>query len=210
MERKRRLRKLIILLALLVLVGVVVYVIFNLNGKDKDKDIVVEITEKQARNVATDNLNLFEDWRGPKLVESYTLYDLDGNHSAYLFNVIDNYGKAGYITISGTTRFEPIIDLSISPDTPVTRLFNLKEKLAADTVFTPGDIRSEILYLGGDEYYVKTSYREGDEATDRYFNLSRREPINFELELSALETKYDFYLNTQEEGAKDLWQPYLN
>jgi len=152
---------------------------------------------------------LFEDWRGPRLVESYTLYDLKGNHSAYLFNVVDNYGKAGYITISGTTRFEPVIDLSTSPGTPVTKQFQLRQKIADMTVFSPGDIRSEILYLGGNEYYVKNSYREGDEVTIRYFNLSSPNPIDAELDLEVLETKYDFYLTTQEEKAKEVWQEYL-
>lgn len=209
MGRKRRwLTVAIILLSLVTLVGAV-YLFFQHKSPKEEKNIVVDITKQQAREAAQDNLQLFESWREPKLVEGYTFYDLDGNPSAYLFNVIDNYGKAGFIVISGTTRFEPVIDFSTSPDTPITRIFNLTQKLAEGTIFKPSDIRSEPLFLGGKDYYVKTSYREGDEVTTRFFNLDSSTPQESEINLDVLKEKFQYYLTSQEKNAKAAWQGYF-
>lgn len=209
MRGNKRLKLFLLLLLCLIVLGIAFYFFSNKNTSEKNKNIVIEITQQEARKAAQDNLQLFESWREPKLVEAYTFYDLDQSPSAYLFNVIDNYGKAGYIIVSATTRFEPVVDFSTSSETPVTKTFNLTQKLAGETIFNPSDIKTEILFLGSQDYYVKTSYREGDEVTTRYFNLSSMDPISSEVNLELLQEKYQFYLSSQEKNAKEAWKNYL-
>ncbi len=139
------------------------------------------LTQFEARKLAEQNLNLFESWKNPQLAEGYTLYNLDGNPSAYLFLVTDFYGKGGYITMNASTRFDAVAETSTDPNTPVARMLTLSKKLIEETNYDYADVKSEMLYLGGLDYYVKFTFKEGAEVNERYYDLESMQETSSEV-----------------------------
>ncbi len=207
MRSKKKALLLFVLLLFTAGLFLAAYIIFIQKDSRQETQNIETFTEKQARVAAEANLNLFESWRVPRLVEGYTFLDLEGFPSAYIFSVIDNYGRAGHMTISATTRFEPVIDVSTSPKTPIVKHRNLVKDITMGTIFSLKDIKSEYYYLGGKEYFVKLTLREGTQVFEEYYSLHGEQPVKVDLE--TLSTKYDYYLTIQEKNAQEAWENLL-
>jgi hypothetical protein len=204
MDRKKLLKLSVVVLIILL----IVYFVLQLFSKQSSKEEVKSINIHTARKAAQDNLGAFEEWRGPTLEEWYTFYDLEGTPSAYLFNISDYYGRAGYIAISATTKMKPVIEISNSPKTPVAQILELANDITIGTIYKPSDVRTEYYYLGGTEYYVKMSLREGSEVTDTYYKIE--ENAATEVKESQVVSKQEFYETYQEEEAGEKWSEYID
>lgn len=161
------------------------------------------VAGQEAREIAQSNLSLFESWKEPVLAESYTFYDLTKTPSAYLFVVKDLYGKAGYVTVSASTRFQPVIDISLEATTPVVNMINVRNDLVRNTNYEPNDVKTELIYVGGADYYGKFTFRESAEIEDSYFILNYAVPTQITPDL--LQTKHDFYKDYSSDSAQEMW-----
>ena len=133
----------------------IIFLFRDYKGGKSGRREIKTIPIQKAKLVANENLNSFEPWKDPKLQESYTFYDLEGTPSAYLFNVSDNYGKAGYIVISATTKLEPVVEISDVIETPVVSALQIVNKLTQGTIYEIQDLKTQYIYLGGGGYYAK-------------------------------------------------------
>lgn len=203
MNKKKTLRTLLIL-SLIVLI---VYFVIDLFIGKEPEDLVQEVSIDSVKKAAEKSLNSFEEWRGPALEERYTFYDLNNKPSAYLYNISDYYGKAGYVVISATTKFEPVIEVSNSEVTPVAKIIEIVNSVALGTMYEPSAIKSEYIYLGGTEYYARLTLREGGEADVRYYLISGDETR--EVKLAHMENKQQQYEEYKEEQADEKWQDVI-
>ncbi len=204
--RRKKLLKAAILLIVLVVAVLLVIRIFSGQNTPKKTQI---FSNMQAKKAAQYNLvKSFETWRGPEIKESHTFYDLEGAPSAYLFNVVDNYGRAGYMIISATTKLDPVVTVSTSADSPITQAIKLTNEIVLGTFYEARDVKTEYLYLGGDEYYARLTFREGDELTEKYYLVD--EEGGWEFDLESVKEKQDFYTTYQDEDAHSKWEAILS
>lgn len=106
-----------------------------------------------ARIQATDS-NLVENtFPFPfSVVLSDTMYDLNGDISAYKFDILDeNAGYSGYVIAGAQNRFLPIIEYGVG-NSP-SFLDVAKNELEATQ-------SSKLYYVGGFEYYIETPSNE--------------------------------------------------
>jgi len=203
MERKKLFR-LILGVSLLVIAVLGLMVILANNDP---KETTEEVSSQRIKEAAQASLASFEDWRGPTLEESYIFYDLNKSPSAYLFNVSDYYGKAGYIVISATTKLDPIIEISSSAETPVSKILVLVNDLTLGSIYEPGDVRIDYIYLGGQEYYARLTLREGEDVSLRHYKLERDKVSQVDEEV-LLNKQADFLI-LKEESAPANWEKLL-
>ena len=176
------------------------------NGGNSTKDNIKTVSVQTAKLVAQESLVSFESWRSPKLQESYTLYDLNGNPSAYLFNVSDNYGKAGYVTISAQTKIDPVVEISDSTATPIVSALQLVNELTLGTIYEQDDIKSQYLYLGGSNYYVRLQVREGENTQIIYYSIQNG--TTKEITQEEIQSKQDLFEDYFEDSAEQKWKPF--
>jgi hypothetical protein len=204
MEKKKLLR----LSLAMFLVLLIVYFVTQLFSSPSPAEGVEAFPIQVAKRAAEANLSSFEDWRGPTLEEWYTFYDLERQPTAYIFNVSDYYGKAGYITISATTRMEPVIEISNSADTPVTNILKLTNDIIIGTIYEPSDVKAEHIYLGGTEYYVKLTLREGNNIKEKYYEIKGTQIS--EVNLEHVLNKQELFSTYKEENSEEKWGEFLD
>lgn len=199
-----------LLLGLILTIGAIITALFLRNniGKNGPKEIVNIYLPNQARKAAMVALSSFEPWKEPVVQEYYTFYDLNDTPSAYVFNVQDNYGKAGFIVVSATDKFDPIIEISESTSTPVTRALELAGKITEGTIYTKEDVKTKYIYLGGaGKYFVKLEFREGEELQQVFYDVSDTSSV--EISKTDLIQKQSFYEKYFEDGAPQKWEILL-
>jgi hypothetical protein len=204
MEKKKLLR--LSLIALLLLL--IIYFAFKLFSNRSTDTNTETYSILQVKEAAQNSLSSFENWRGPTLEEWYTFYDLNKEPSAYLFNVSDYYGKAGYITISATTKLEPVVEISNLAETPVTKIIRLVNDTTIGTIYEPSDVKAEYIYLGGAPYYVKLTLREGSAVKVKYYEITE-DGIN-EVSEEYMLGRQDYYASYKEESSEEAWENLLN
>lgn len=200
-------KKLVRIIAVTVLVLAILFFLLRLASKNSAQKEIIPVPIGVARQVAETGLTAFEEWRGPTLDEWYTFYDLEEQPSAYLFNISDYYGKAGYVVVSATTKLEPIIDVSNSTMTPVTKTIELVNDMTIGTMYEPSDIKSEYIYLGGSEYYARLTLREGSDMTVKYYEIL--EGSAKEVNVNQVVEKQGLYEKYREEDAKGKWREFI-
>jgi hypothetical protein len=203
MEKKKLSRTILIAVILIV----ILFFVVQLFSKGEQQSNAEPVSVNIARNVAETTLDTFEDWRGPTLDEWYTFYDLNQEPSAYMFNISDYYGKAGYTMISATTRLEPVIEVSKNPVTPVAKIVQLVKDISVGTIYDPGDIKSEYIYLGGGSYYARLTLREGSNATVKYYEVTQDGTMEVSQDQVMEEQK--FYNKFKEENAQQQWNEFI-
>ena len=194
-----------------IIVAALGYMFFVLGGDfvpEEDPITIEIISVSSAKQAAQANLELFDTWRGPQLGETFVYYDLDGNPSAYQFNVADLYGKAGYIIISATTKAGPVITLSTQPDSPVSNLFKITNELSKNTIREYRDIKTELIYLGGDDFFTRLTFREGDETFAEFHSLAFDIPN--EISPDLIEQKWSEYRDLDPQRAEPAWREVLS
>ena len=199
---------------LLVIVGIsygVYWYVTNYWNSNNPLKSYRAISEATARNVASENLYLFESWRENEVKAATKFKDLNDLTTAYMFEVSDFEGRAGYIVISASTRIGPVLDSERTKNTPVNMGYSIMARLAEDTFRRPSDIQSDFIYLGGEDFYVRLILRDGPEFTERYFllneNYENYEQLEVTLEdLESLQRNYDETIN---EDAILRWDEYL-
>ena len=204
MEKKKLLRLSVIVLLILLIVYFAVELFSNQSSKEEVETYSIIDVKKAAQN----SLVSFESWRGPTLEEWYTLYDMEKQPSAYLFNVSDYYGKAGYVTISATTKLEPVVEISNSVETPITKILKLVGDITIGTIYEPSDVKAEYIYLGGVPYYVKLTLREGSDVKVKYYEIT--ENGTSEISEEYIMDRQDYYFSYKEESSEEAWENLLN
>jgi len=204
MEKKKLLRLSLItfLLLLIVYFGIKLF-----SGQSLDENTET-YSINDVKKAAQNSLALFEEWRGPTLEEWYAFYDLEKQPSAYLFNISDYYGKAGYVTISATTKLEPVVEVSNSAETPVTKIIKLVNDITVGTIYEPSDVKAEYIYLGGVPYYVKITLREGSEVKVKYYEIT--ESGTSEVSEEYMLGRQGYYFTYKEESSEEAWENLLN
>jgi len=100
----------------------------------------------------------YSEWQEATVEQSTVYHDLDGEKSAYAFNVIENGQYAGYILVSATRDNYPILEFS-EGRTPnaITELTTRSETLAQERADERGLTAGEAkpLYLGATFYYAE-------------------------------------------------------
>ncbi|MEA1945109.1 MAG: hypothetical protein U9N07_07250, partial [Euryarchaeota archaeon] len=100
----------------------------------------------------------YSEWQEATVEQSTVYYDLDGEKSAYAFNVIENGQYAGYILVSATRDNYPILEFS-EGRTPnaITELTTRSERLVQERADEMGLTAGEAkpLYLGATFYYAE-------------------------------------------------------
>ena len=100
----------------------------------------------------------YSEWQEATVEQSTVYHDLDGEKSAYAFNVIENGQYAGYILVSATRDNYPILEFSTGR-TPnaITELTTRSETLAQERADEKGLTVGEAkpLYLGATFYYAE-------------------------------------------------------
>jgi hypothetical protein len=100
----------------------------------------------------------YSEWQEATVEQSTVYHDLDGERSAYAFNVIENGQYAGYILVSATRDNYPILEFS-EGRTPnaitelTTRSETLAQERAEESGLTVGEAKP--LYLGATFYYAE-------------------------------------------------------
>ena len=100
----------------------------------------------------------YSEWQEATVEQSTVYHDLDGEKSAYAFNVIENGQYAGYILVSATRGNYPILEFSTGR-TPnamtelTTRSETLAQERADERGLTAGEAKP--LYLGATFYYAE-------------------------------------------------------
>jgi len=100
----------------------------------------------------------YSEWQEATVEQSTVYHDLDGEKSAYAFNVIENGQYAGYILVSATRDNYPILEFS-EGRTPnaitelTTRSATLAQERADERGLTAGEAKP--LYLGATFYYAE-------------------------------------------------------
>ncbi len=123
-----------------------------------------------------------------------------------MFNVLDIYGKAGYLTISASTRLSPVLDISTDQNTPIVNSLIVRNNIIKSTNYNQSDVKMVLVYLGGTDYYGKYSFREGQSINERYFLLNNLDSTEFELK--TLEEKSAYYSEIKIENVADFWKEY--
>ena len=204
MEKKKLLRFSIVALLLFL---IVYFAVKLFSGQQTDSEIET-YSIIDAKKAAQSSLSSFESWRGPTLEEWYTFYDLNKKPSAFLFNVSDYYGKAGYITISATTKLEPVVEISNSAETPISKILKLVSDITIGTIYELSDVKAEYIYLGGAPYYVRLTLREGSEITVKYYEIT--ENGTNEVSEEYMLDRQDYYSSYKEESSEEAWENLLN
>jgi hypothetical protein len=100
----------------------------------------------------------YSEWQEATVEQSTVYHDLDGEKSAYAFDVIENGQYAGYILVSATRDNYPILEFS-EGRTPnaITELTTRSETLAQERANERGLTAGEAkpLYLGATFYYAE-------------------------------------------------------
>ncbi|HHC19127.1 MAG TPA: hypothetical protein ENK81_01815 [Euryarchaeota archaeon] len=162
-------KRLFLVIFLLLITALSVVFLFRDSSRGKSSG-AVGMSVKEAKDIAKDNINFFEAWTNPVFQESYIFYNLDGVGSAYLFNVSDNYGKAGYVVIGSDGD---VVEISKDTNTPVVQALLVVNELTQGTIYEQEDIKAQYLYIGDKKYYVKIEVREGEVTQTLYFLLSK-------------------------------------
>ncbi|RNI15839.1 hypothetical protein EFE42_00960 [Methanohalophilus sp. RSK] len=100
------------------------------------------------------------DWEDATVKYSTTFYDIDGNKSAFSFDVIDNGEYAGYILVSATRDNYPILEFSEGSIPNDVAEFQSKSMVQASEYAVENNLRickAKPLYLGGTFYYIEYS-----------------------------------------------------
>ncbi len=189
------------------LVLLIIYFVIKLFSQAESKQEVIPMPIQSVKKAAEASLSSFEEWRGPTLKERYTFYDLNKQPSAYLYNISDYYGRAGYVTISATTKLEPIIEVSNSEVTPVAKIIELVNDITLGTIYDASDIKAEYLYLGGTEYYAKLTLREGSNTTVKYYQIQG--DSTSEVNETFVNEKQKFFSTYKEEHADEKWLEFV-
>lgn len=147
-------------------------------------------TVEEARSVAEVNLRAFESWKQPRVGQVYKFYNLDGQVSAYLFEVVDSIGRSGYLAVRSSRNEYPLIKVYIDEHSPIAVMQEVKNNLALYKNREPKDIESMGIYLGADEFYAKYVIREGDDVQEIIYLLDPIEPEEYTLE--QIKQKDDF------------------
>lgn len=135
----------------------------SLNTVEASKMISVEQAGKVAYYSIKEismSLSNFSEWKNATVNLSTVYYDLDGNKSAYSFNVIKNKQQVGYIITSATTDNFPVIEFSkgkIPNEIPelTTSSKSLVKERADNEGLTIGEMKP--LYLGPTFYYTENT-----------------------------------------------------
>ncbi|MBN1462692.1 MAG: Spi family protease inhibitor [Paludibacteraceae bacterium] len=204
--RKKGLKRFIIV-ALFFVILFFAYNYFQTSKIENPLDNIRYISEEKAREVASANLDFFDRLRNNKIEDSTVFKDLDGNQSAYVFEVTDYQGKAGYIVIAASTRLPPVLYSSKNTLTPVGVAYKTMNHIASETVWSVADIRAEFIYLGGNEFFVKLIFRDGDELIEKYYLLGDVESV--EVLKEELEQKQALYKKQAQEGVSAMWDEYF-
>lgn len=124
-------------------------------------------------------------WDDATVDYSMTFYDLDGNKSAYSFDVIDNGDYAGYILVSATRNNYPILEFSEGtlPNTlgeAMSKSSSEINEYAEENDLTVSDTKP--LYLGGTFYYIEYSLTNSTEKVSEtlLFDLVTSQTISLE------------------------------
>jgi hypothetical protein len=141
----------------------------SLNTVEASKMISLEQAGKVASYSIKEismSLSNFSEWKNATVGLSTVYYDLDGNKSAYSFNVIKNKQQVGYIITSATTDNFPVIEFSKGkipneiPELTTSSKSLVKEranKIKSESTdkeeLTIGEMKS--LYLGPTFYYTE-------------------------------------------------------
>lgn len=144
--------------------------LFKRGSGGRDINNIDNLSVNEAKVVARESLDYFESWKDPTLQESYTFYNLNGEVTAYLYNVRDNYGKAGYVVISVAGS---VVEISKDTNTPITQGLRVVNKLTQGTIYEYEDIKTQYLYLNDDNYFIKLEIREGDNTQTLYYLLKK-------------------------------------
>lgn len=124
------------------------------------------ITKEQAEKIAGCELNAFEKanktYKNAILEESsIDFYDMNGNPSAFLFQVRINEGYIGHITISATKDFFPMLETVINkePETMGYRDAAIKPaKEKCRKMLANSSQYTNLIYETGQEYLLRCSY----------------------------------------------------
>lgn len=200
----------IVLLTLFILV-IAFSVIYFFLAKKNIGDLVGEplgkkITINKALQIAQANLGVFYEWKGPVISQNYAGYDLQGKETAFFFLVTDLYGKAGFIAINANTNVKPVIEISFLPVDPLGKLKRFSTEVSIGTLRGPNEIRTEVIYLGGRNYYGKMTFRESEEVVEKYYDLSFENPQ--EISLEEMQKKAELFPLLQDTSAAEEWNKY--
>lgn len=139
------------------------------NMSDTSDVVSIEQAEKVASysiKEISESISVFSGWKNATVKLSTVYYDLNGNRSAYSFNVIENKQQTGYIFISARKDNYPVLEFSkgkipneilklrtLSKSLVEARVNKIKLESADKEELTIGEMKP--LYLGPTFYYAE-------------------------------------------------------
>jgi hypothetical protein len=150
--------------ALALLIALVLLSVIVVPGVSAERDSI-QVSLGTAEKVALEStqeisarLNEFSDWSKASVTLSQKCYDLEGNLTAYMFEVYSDDRYSGFILISSTTDKVPVLEFSKGRNpysilTDETDLEKQVQTIASKKEFTVENPRN--IYLGGTFYYIE-------------------------------------------------------
>lgn len=187
-------------------IGVLIITLFVISCEPRDLNELMVTLEESRRAAEFELINQansgFTNWKNAQLAEYYIFYDLEGKPSAFMYICRIEDEIVGYITVSASKRFAPIIESSTSNKPPMSKY---EENLAFGNNYENEILDFEYIYLGGLTYFIKYSIN-GMEPI--YVNLST--PIIVIEDESFLEIKQKNYKKSEYRNAESSWNAILN
>ncbi len=112
----------------------------------------------------------------------------------------------GLLLLVPRSRFTPIIQSETENTTPVTNMLAVRNDLVRGTKYESNDVKTELLYLGGTDYFGKFTFKESGATDVRYFFLNYGSPTQATIDL--LEAKQRFYDEYADDTIFTQWQQY--
>ncbi len=177
----------------------------SLNTTEASNIVSVEQAEKVASysiKGISGSISDLSEWKDATVNMSTVYYDLDGNKSAYSFNVIKNKQQVGYILISATKDNSPVLEFSkgkITNEIPElkTRSKSLVQERANKEELTIGEMKP--LYLGPTFYYAEYTLTDtkGKAKEKVIVDLPSSTIVNFnESNVSVPVSEKDYFYNS--------------
>jgi PKD repeat protein len=182
--------KLSVILLAILLAGIIIIPIVNAAPDDNFVSIekatsVAGLYVKQVVSSASQ----YTDWKNATVRKETTYYDLDGNESAYSFDVLVNGSYAGYLMVSATRDNYPVLEFSKgqTPDGDTTYQTNARELATSDADARQAALgEGRPIYLGATFFYMEypvenagTEKNAAQKGNDRiYVDLQERRVVD--------------------------------
>ncbi|PIP11771.1 MAG: hypothetical protein COX49_09280, partial [bacterium (Candidatus Stahlbacteria) CG23_combo_of_CG06-09_8_20_14_all_40_9] len=175
------------------------------SGNVLNAQLSSSLTRQAAQRCIQDQASFqYSSWLNANISEPVAYYDLDGQPSAYIYEVVKNNTILGYITVSATSDFCPVFEYC-NGSAPQKEISKCEGEFKRLTGKSPA--WSRLVYLGGLDYFV--ILRDANNATEKVISLTSKLEIPRRF-LELQQIKFRTRSDTDKLGCGNLWTNVTN